>query len=335
MSTSFVTVRSSDDRVLRSTGPITRLYAKSLLRYCSEITLYPNLNMLEYAYGGKTHLIFSAYTALNPYPAAAIADHKYRSKPLMQRHDIRVPKAVALHARKDELTPELIHELQFPLVIKSAEHTFGGRDVYTEIETFETLHELYEYLRVRYKTILIEEYVSQKTDFRLLMLNGELIAATQRIPAHVIGDGSSTIQMLIDAKNALRTKHEEKYPIQVSDEGLALLREQGFDLESVIPAEQTVSLNRVCNIVAGGETWDVTDTVHREYIALGRRITELLDVRLVGIDIMAKSISEFDTEYMVIELNPNPGILGHVYPDMGTPRDVHHMIIDALIQTHQ
>jgi cyanophycin synthetase len=39
-------------------------------------------------------------------------------------------------------------------------------------------------------------------DFRALVVNNRLVAIAERTPAHVIGDGKSTIQELIDKVNA-------------------------------------------------------------------------------------------------------------------------------------
>ena len=45
--------------------------------------------------------------------------------------------------------------------------------------------------------VIIEAMLSGH-DFRLLVINGKLVAAAKRIPAHVTGDGKKSIQQLID-----------------------------------------------------------------------------------------------------------------------------------------
>src|SRR5690606_39856571 len=53
------------------------------------------------------------------------------------------------------------------------------------------------------KTILVEEYVGGN-DYRVLVIGNAIRAVTQRIPAHLIGDGVHTVAELLKLKNAAR-----------------------------------------------------------------------------------------------------------------------------------
>ena len=48
--------------------------------------------------------------------------------------------------------------------------------------------------------MLVESFISG-LDHRLAVVNGELVAAAKRMPAHVVGDGVHTIEELVDKVN--------------------------------------------------------------------------------------------------------------------------------------
>ena len=49
--------------------------------------------------------------------------------------------------------------------------------------------------------VIVETYLAGD-DHRLLVVNGELIAATRRTPGHVVGDGASTVAQLVEVVNS-------------------------------------------------------------------------------------------------------------------------------------
>ena len=48
--------------------------------------------------------------------------------------------------------------------------------------------------------VIVERYITGE-DYRLLVINYKLVAAAKRTPAHVIGDGISTVRELVDKVN--------------------------------------------------------------------------------------------------------------------------------------
>src|SRR5205085_2540698 len=50
------------------------------------------------------------------------------------------------------------------------------------------------------RSVIIETFL-EGDDHRLLVVNGELVAATRRTPGHVVGDGVHTIAQLIEIVN--------------------------------------------------------------------------------------------------------------------------------------
>src|SRR5690606_21749549 len=109
-------------------------------------------------------------------------------------------------------------------------------------------------------------------DFRVLIINNKLVAAAKREPAHVKGDGKSTIQELIDITNQDPRRgygHENVLTeITVDRDTLDLLEKEGYTLESVPEQGKTVYLKSTANLSTGGTSVDVTEMVHPENIFL-------------------------------------------------------------------
>ena len=51
--------------------------------------------------------------------------------------------------------------------------------------------------------VVVESFVVGK-DYRCLIIDGKVSAIAERVPAHIIGDGTSTVQQLVDLTDATR-----------------------------------------------------------------------------------------------------------------------------------
>ena len=48
--------------------------------------------------------------------------------------------------------------------------------------------------------VVVESFITGK-DYRILVVNNQVVAVAERVPAHVVGDGKHTVQELIDITN--------------------------------------------------------------------------------------------------------------------------------------
>jgi cyanophycin synthetase len=108
--------------------------------------------------------------------------------------------------------------------------------------------------KVYSKAVIVEQFV-EGDDYRLLVVNGKLIAAAKRTPAAVTGDGHSTIQQLIDKVNEDPRRgigHEKVLTsIKADQHTLDILKGRELTLESVLPAGETLYLKSTANISTG------------------------------------------------------------------------------------
>ncbi|MGM3307941.1 acetate--CoA ligase family protein [Anabaena sp. WFMT] len=186
--------------------------------------------------------------------------------------------------------------------------------------------------------IIVEKSIRGK-DFRLLCVNGRFIAATERCPASVTGDGSATVKELIRREN----RKPERWDTPTSpmsrieiDEALErYIDEQGLRLDSIIESDRTVYLRKVANLSAGGTSIDATKIIHHDNIILAQDIAQYFRLTCLGIDIIAEDISESwkTGNFAILEINSAPGILMHLNPAMGESVDVPAQILSTFFQS--
>ncbi len=183
-------------------------------------------------------------------------------------------------------------------------------------------------------SIIVEKHVVG-TDFRILCVNGQFVAAIERTPASVIGDGLSTIGELIERENAtparLDTPTSPLGKIQSDDSMQAFLAEQGLNLDSVLPWGQVVYLRKVANLSAGGVSRDATRTLHPDNVRLAEDIARYFRLTCLGIDVISPSLTQSwqAGSLGIIEINAAPGIFMHLKPAVGERVDVPAAILST------
>jgi cyanophycin synthetase len=173
------------------------------------------------------------------------------------------------------------------------------------------------------------------TDYRLLCANGRCVAALERRPPWVEGDGHSTVDELIERENATPARADNPTsPMAkiIRDEAMqACLEQQGYTLASVPKAGREVWLRKVANLSAGGVSIDVTPAVHPDNLGLAEDVARQFQLACMGIDVMAVDLGRSWREggFGIIEINAAPGVYMHVNPAKGAGVDVPGAILDT------
>ena len=262
----------------------------------------------------------------------SIADDKEWTKQILADAGIAVPKGQICHSWEEAL--EAATYIGFPVVTKplSGNH---GRGVTTAITNVDELREGYDAAASRNPDVLVERYIKGE-DHRLLVIDGKLIAAARRRPAHVVGDGVATIRGLIDRENTDPRRgigHENLLTqITVDEQTERLLEQAGLSLASVPGEEEIVWLKSTANISTGGTATDVTDEVHPEVKYAAERVARLIGLDIIGIDLLAETLSRplEDQSAGVVEVNAGPGFRMHTSPTHGKPRPVGEHVVNML-----
>src|SRR5690606_9662611 len=173
-------------------------------------------------------------------------------------------------------------------------------------------------------------------DHRLLVVNGELIAATRRTPGHVVGDGRSTITELIEQVNQDPRRgvgHEKVLTrLELDAQAELMLERAGHTADSVPAADEVVPLRSTANLSTGGTATDVTDVIHPDNREMAIRAVRAIGLDVGGVDFITPDITESYKRIggAICEVNAAPGFRMHVAPSEGTPRDAAGPVIDML-----
>ena len=261
-----------------------------------------------------------------------ITTDKGETKTLLEEASIPVPKGATVF--NEEELGEAVKNLDFPLVIKPLNGNHG-RGITINIKSWEDALKAFNAAKEISEYVIAEKHIAG-SDFRLLLINYKLVAAAKRTPAAVTGNGTSTIQELIDTVNKDPKRGDGHLnvltKIKVDDMTLNILKEKNLSLESILPQKEIVYLKGTANLSTGGTATDVTDMVHPYTLAMAERIARLVDLDVCGIDIIAPNIDAPLDENggVVIEVNASPGFRMHIAPSEGIPRNVTEPFMDML-----
>ena len=286
----------------------------------------------QLGHGARRQTIQASVTGRTSGVGIEIADDKERTKRILARHGMPVPRGESVGTLGGAL--DVADKLGYPVVVKPLVGNHG-RGITVGVRNPEELEAAFDNAKAVYRTVLVER-VLLGADFRLLVVNHRFVAAARRDPAHVVGDGASTIQQLVDATNAdpRRGEGHEKImtKIHLDEATLTLLAKGGMTLESVPAAGQVVLLKTTANLSSGGTATDVTDEVHPAIRTMAERMSRLIGLDVMGIDVVAPHLRLplQQTGGGICEVNAAPGFRMHLAPSSGTPRNVAAPVLDML-----
>ena len=264
--------------------------------------------------------------------AVDIACNKEQTKKMLS--DASIPVASGDICYDEEDLQETIDDIGYPIVIKPLDGNHG-KGASINVTNWEDAVEGLHYAKKHSRRVIVEKFITG-FDFRVLVINNEVIAAAQRVPAHVIGDGIHTIQELIDETNKDPRRgygHENVLTeITIDRDSEELIAKSGNTLSTVLSKGETFYLKSTANLSTGGTSVDVTDLMHPENVFIAERISRVIGLDICGIDIMAANLTQSLKENggVVLEVNAAPGFRMHLAPSEGLPRNVAAPVIDML-----
>lgn len=280
----------------------------------------------------RTHYFFRTRGDKVTNEAVEIGSEKDDTKEWLKKAGVPVPLGTGF---EEDATDEEIYnyslKLGFPLVLKPTNASLGN-GVVTNIKNEQELRKAIEYVRhtLEYGEVIVEQYIKGE-EYRVYVIEDQVIAAYNRKPANVMGDGIHTIEELIDLKNRERRKNARLNSclIDIDVEVLEFIQESGYTLGSVPDKGEQILLRQKTNVSSGGDPIDVTDTISEEIknIAINA-LKAVPGLYHGGVDIIVNEGNNTDAEGVVIELNPTAQIGGILFPLRGKARDIPKAIVD-------
>jgi D-alanine-D-alanine ligase-like ATP-grasp enzyme len=234
-------------------------------------------------------------------------------------------------------TPERALELErrllaFDVVVKPNVQSGGTGVVFVDAGDAEGYRGAVEEASRWCRSVLVEVWI-RHPEFRLLVVGGRLHSVVARTPAHVLGDGASTVRELVAHKNAERNAQGRgpDYDLCLDATELRSLHLQGLGPESVPPAGERVGLRWNSNVHTGGDA-EVVDDHAPGYAEFAEQAARALGSAIVGLDVLASDVREEPGRGVccALEANFNPDISLHALPTVGPAHDPSDAILDAL-----
>ena len=173
-------------------------------------------------------------------------------------------------------------------------------------------------------------------DYRALVVGGQLVAVSERVPAGVVGDGVSTVEGLVATANADPRRGDgharQLTRLRLDDAALELLARQGLSREGIPGAGRTIVLARTANMSTGGTAIDRTDAVDPVNVQLIEEAVAVVGLDIAGVDIVTPDIARSITVDGggIVEINAAPGFRMHTHPSEGSPRAVGAAVVEML-----
>jgi cyanophycin synthetase len=313
-------------------GPSTASIVRAARRRGIPVRRLNTGSLVQLGQGAHQRRILTAETDQTSVIAEAVAQDKELTRALLHNIGVPVPQGRAV-ADPGEAW-RAAEELGLPVVVKP-QYGNQGRGVATDLGTREQVVRAYAAARQESSYILVERFIPG-ADFRVLVVGERVVAASRREPAHVMGDGRSTVAQLIDEANRDPRRSDGHATalsyIKADEIGCAVLAEQGYTIDSVPAAGQRVLLRRNGNLSTGGTATDVTDQVHPDVAARAIEAARVVGLDVAGVDVVTTDIARSfnETGGAIVEVNAGPGLRMHLEPSAGKPRDVGEAIVDSL-----
>lgn len=311
------------------TRSLMRLFHEGKLSNVTAIDVEPNYGYTaRITYTNETYRVtYGNDLGLNPGAASDLAKDKGHTKFMLRTIGVNCPqgKEFLLPWWAEQIGPSqqqrgnakikdtsmaadyIAEIIGYPAYIKPVDGSKGSG--VTKVMQENELSAVFdEFSTKRVRVAIVEEAINMP-DYRVVVLDGELISAYQRIPITVTGDGKRSVAELIDdlQQAYLATGRDTRF--SSGDERFSLYLQRSERSLATIPEPgETVQLSDISNLSAGGTSVDVTETIHPRWIELATYVAKNFNLRLCGVDLACEDIADAEAEYSVLEVNAAPGL---------------------------
>ncbi len=160
-------------------------------------------------------------------------------------------------------------------------------------------------------------------DLRIIVIGGEVVAASVRRPPRIVGDGTRTVAEIITELSDVRARATDgaaNVPLDAITE--AVVHDEGSAFDAVLPSGVGLTVRRTANVHTGGTIDDVTEQLHPALAEVARQAARAIGIPVTGLDLIVPAVD--GAEYVLIEANEQPGLANH------EPRPTVERFIDLL-----
>ncbi len=249
-----------------------------------------------------------------------ITNDKHISKALLSKAGIRVAQGGLFQELSDA---QKFIEQNPKLYVVKPKIGSKGNGITLKVSTEQELEVAWEKAWKPRKSVIVEEYIPGD-DLRVMVVGGKAIGAIYRVPANVRGDGVLSISELVTEKNKARktNPHLQSRPLKIDETVERQLSRSGLTVQSVPAQGETIYLNQVANLSAGGDSVSVMHLVHPSFLRIAEAaVAAFPGLEHAGVDLLAENFAADASAqvYCVCEINANNMIPSHHFPLYGPP----------------
>jgi cyanophycin synthetase len=217
---------------------------------------------VQLGHGKYQQRIQATVTGKTPHIAVELASDKEETNKILGSLGLPVPRQELVQSEGSAV--RAARRIGYPVVTKPYNGNHG-RGISIRLTTEEEVIDGFRKAKEISRSVIVETYM-EGDDHRLLVVNGELVAATKRTPGHVVGDGVHSIAQLVDIVNQDPRRgvgHEKVLTRIVLDaQAEMMMAREGVAADTVLEPGRIVYLRSTANLSTGGTATDVTDIIH-------------------------------------------------------------------------
>ncbi|MEH6449706.1 MAG: cyanophycin synthetase [Oleispira sp.] len=255
--------------------------------------------------------------------------------------DNKVPHAKGLIFLNPFAAIRFAKQHGFPLVIKPNVSGFS-RGSHFPIKTYAELWKAIFLAKLWWPTTVVEQYLLGK-NYRVVVVKGssaddksgsnsekgQIMSVIERFSPYVLGDGTQSIEQLIDEENSVRDSMNlfpVIHPLSKGSVTKTFLKKNKYSLATVPAAGEIVTLFYRISLAPGGVVSVIDQaTIPQVNKDLFIDVLGMFGANILGIDvIMKEGIDQPYTEQdcILLEVNSRPYLKMHDYPRFGKAEDL-------------
>src|SRR5712672_3380258 len=289
-------------------------------------------SLVQLGHGQYQPRIPAPVTGRTPHIAVELASYKEETNKILATLGLPVPQQELVQSEDQAVRAG--RRIGFPVVTKPYNGNHG-RGISIRLTSDAEVAHGFRVAREHSRSVIVESFL-EGDDHRLLVVNGELVAATRRTPGHVVGDALHTVEQLIETVNQDPRRgvgHEKVLTrLELDAQAQKMLERAALQSDSIPEKDRIVYLRSTSNLSTGGTATDVTDVIHPDNREMAERAVRAIGLDVGGVDFLSKNITESYSKIGggICEVNAAPGFRMHVAPSEGTARDVAAPVINML-----
>jgi cyanophycin synthetase len=289
-------------------------------------------SLVQLGHGKYQQRIQATVTGRTSHIAVELASDKEETNKILGSLGLPVPRQELVQSEAGAV--RAARRIGFPVVTKPYNGNHG-RGISIRLTNEDEVIAGFSKAKEISRSVIVETYL-EGDDHRLLVVNGELVAATRRTPGHVVGDGVHTIRQLVEIVNQDPRRgvgHEKVLTrIELDAQAEMMMARAGVDADTVPEKDRVIYLRSTANLSTGGTATDVTDIIHPDNRDMAVRAIKAIGLDVGGVDFLSTNIAESYKNIGggICEVNAAPGFRMHVAPSEGKSRDVAGPVIDML-----